>query len=125
MDVNSDSYIASSFVDSVTSETTKADFNTLKEIDVNGSIASLLLTRKRKTVIIEKSTAQGGLFVKKIMLVFGTRPEAIKMCPLVKELKAHKGADSQLDKPLQVWQRRRPAVPEANHRYVHQLHLRV
>ena len=37
MDVNSDSYIASSFVDSVTSETTKADFNTLKEIDVNGS----------------------------------------------------------------------------------------
>lgn len=27
---------------------------------------------------------------KKIMLVFGTRPEAIKMCPLVKELKARK-----------------------------------
>ena len=24
---------------------------------------------------------------KKIMVVFGTRPEAIKMCPLVKELK--------------------------------------
>ena len=24
---------------------------------------------------------------KKIMLVFGTRPEAIKMCPLVRELK--------------------------------------
>ena len=24
--------------------------------------------------------------MKKIMLVFGTRPEAIKMCPLVKEL---------------------------------------
>ena len=24
------------------------------------------------------------------MLVFGTRPEAIKMCPLVNELKAHK-----------------------------------
>lgn len=24
---------------------------------------------------------------KKVMLVFGTRPEAIKMCPLVKELK--------------------------------------
>ena len=37
MDVNDDSYIASSFVDSVTSETTKADFNTLKEIDVNGN----------------------------------------------------------------------------------------
>jgi len=25
--------------------------------------------------------------MKKIMVVFGTRPEAIKMCPLVKELK--------------------------------------
>ncbi|MGI6696606.1 MAG: non-hydrolyzing UDP-N-acetylglucosamine 2-epimerase [Christensenellales bacterium] len=28
--------------------------------------------------------------MKTIMLVFGTRPEAIKMCPLVKELKTHK-----------------------------------
>lgn len=28
---------------------------------------------------------------KKIMLVFGTRPEAIKMCPLVNELKTRKG----------------------------------
>jgi UDP-N-acetylglucosamine 2-epimerase (non-hydrolysing) len=27
--------------------------------------------------------------MKKIMLVFGTRPEAIKMCPVVKELKKH------------------------------------
>ena len=27
--------------------------------------------------------------MKKVMLVFGTRPEAIKMCPLVKELKRH------------------------------------
>ena len=26
--------------------------------------------------------------MKKIMLVFGTRPEAIKMCPLVNELKS-------------------------------------
>ena len=26
----------------------------------------------------------------KIMIVFGTRPEAIKMCPLVNELKHHK-----------------------------------
>lgn len=25
--------------------------------------------------------------MKKVMVVFGTRPEAIKMCPLVKELK--------------------------------------
>ena len=28
--------------------------------------------------------------MKKIMLVFGTRPEAIKMCPLVNELKKRK-----------------------------------
>ena len=27
--------------------------------------------------------------MKKIMLVFGTRPEAIKMCPLVKEFQKH------------------------------------
>jgi len=29
--------------------------------------------------------------VKTVMLVFGTRPEAIKMCPLVKELRSRKG----------------------------------
>lgn len=28
--------------------------------------------------------------MKKIMVVFGTRPEAIKMCPLVNELKKEK-----------------------------------
>lgn len=28
--------------------------------------------------------------MKKVMLIFGTRPEAIKMCPLVKELKTRK-----------------------------------
>lgn len=32
--------------------------------------------------------------MKKIMLVFGTRPEAIKMCPLVKELKTRKNAET-------------------------------
>lgn len=32
--------------------------------------------------------------MKKIMLVFGTRPEAIKMCPLVNELKARKGVET-------------------------------
>lgn len=32
--------------------------------------------------------------MKKIMLVFGTRPEAIKMCPLVKELKTRKGVET-------------------------------
>ena len=31
---------------------------------------------------------------KKIMLVFGTRPEAIKMCPLVKELKTRKNVET-------------------------------
>ena len=32
--------------------------------------------------------------MKKILLVFGTRPEAIKMCPLVKELKSRKGVET-------------------------------
>ena len=32
--------------------------------------------------------------MKKVMLVFGTRPEAIKMCPLVKELKARKNIET-------------------------------
>ena len=31
---------------------------------------------------------------KKIMLVFGTRPEAIKMCPLIKELKTRENVDT-------------------------------
>ena len=31
--------------------------------------------------------------MKKVMVVFGTRPEAIKMCPLVKELKARQNLD--------------------------------
>lgn len=31
--------------------------------------------------------------MKKVMVVFGTRPEAIKMCPLVKELKSREGLD--------------------------------
>ena len=32
--------------------------------------------------------------MKKVMLVFGTRPEAIKMCPLVNELKNRKGLET-------------------------------
>lgn len=32
--------------------------------------------------------------MKKVMLVFGTRPEAIKMCPLVNELKARQGLET-------------------------------
>lgn len=31
--------------------------------------------------------------MKKIMTVFGTRSEAIKMCPLVNEMKKRKGLD--------------------------------
>ena len=31
---------------------------------------------------------------KKVMLVFGTRPEAIKMCPLVNELKKRSGLET-------------------------------
>jgi UDP-N-acetylglucosamine 2-epimerase (non-hydrolysing) len=32
--------------------------------------------------------------MKKVMLVFGTRPEAIKMCPLVNELKTRNNVDT-------------------------------
>ena len=32
--------------------------------------------------------------MKKIMLVFGTRPEAIKMCPLVNELKTRRDVET-------------------------------
>ena len=32
--------------------------------------------------------------LKKIMIVFGTRPEAIKMCPLVNELRKRKGIET-------------------------------
>ena len=32
--------------------------------------------------------------MKKVMLAFGTRPEAIKMCPLVKELKSRKDIET-------------------------------
>lgn len=32
--------------------------------------------------------------MKKVMLVFGTRPEAIKMCPLVNELKSRDGVET-------------------------------
>lgn len=51
---------------------------------------------------------------KKVMVVFGTRPEAIKMCPLVKELKTRKKLDTvvcvtgqhrqMLDQVLEVFQ---------------------
>lgn len=34
--------------------------------------------------------------MKKVMLVFGTRPEAIKMCPLVHELKLRKNIDTKV-----------------------------
>ena len=32
--------------------------------------------------------------MKRVMLVFGTRPEAIKMCPLVNELKNRSGFET-------------------------------
>lgn len=36
----------------------------------------------------------GELIMRKVMVVFGTRPEAIKMCPLVKELKTRKNLNT-------------------------------
>ena len=35
----------------------------------------------------EKQEIQKPESIKTVLLVFGTRPEAIKMCPLVKQLK--------------------------------------
>ena len=32
--------------------------------------------------------------MKKVLLVFGTRPEAIKMCPLIKELETRKSLET-------------------------------
>ena len=37
---------------------------------------------------------ESRLIMKKVMLVFGTRPEAIKMCPLVNELKTRKNLET-------------------------------
>ncbi len=37
---------------------------------------------------------EGVMRMKKVMLVFGTRPEAIKMCPLVNELKGRKNIET-------------------------------
>ncbi len=42
---------------------------------------------------IEITLGNEDFCVKKVMLVFGTRPEAIKMCPLVQELKRHEEFD--------------------------------
>ena len=41
--------------------------------------------------------------MKTIMLVFGTRPEAIKMCPLVNELKTRKGIKTVVCVTGQPW----------------------
>lgn len=46
---------------------------------------ALLFAASVYQIIVEKDHG-----MKKIMLVFGTRPEAIKMCPLVNELKSRK-----------------------------------
>lgn len=34
------------------------------------------------------------MIIKRIMLAFGTKPEAIKMCPLVNELKTRKSIET-------------------------------
>jgi len=47
-----------------------------------------------KKVLKSSGYKKENLIMKKIMLVFGTRPEAIKMCPLVNELKQRKGIET-------------------------------
>lgn len=41
-------------------------------------------------MVLKNSKNGECYYMKKVMLVFGTRPEAIKMCPLVNELKTRK-----------------------------------
>ena len=41
-----------------------------------------------------KAAFKERLMNKKVMLVFGTRPEAIKMCPLVNELKKRESIET-------------------------------
>ncbi len=48
--------------------------------------------RKNLPVVPVKNLSDGGLL--RVMLVFGTRPEAIKMCPLVLELKKRKDIET-------------------------------
>ena len=48
--------------------------------------------RKELPVVPVKNLSDGGLL--RVMLVFGTRPEAIKMCPLVLELKKRKDIET-------------------------------
>ena len=43
--------------------------------------------------LLSKAKIEGIDTMKKVMLVFGTRPEAIKMCPLVNELKKRKNIE--------------------------------
>lgn len=45
----------------------------------------------KKACIDYRTVVRAGLKMKKVMLVFGTRPEAIKMCPLVLELRKRPG----------------------------------
>ena len=45
-------------------------------------------------IFMQKKVQCGGHNMKKVMLVFGTRPEAIKMCPLVNELKTRKNIET-------------------------------
>ena len=47
-----------------------------------GNMDKMLITNRKNDEYLK-----GTCMKKKIMLVFGTRPEAIKMCPLVNELK--------------------------------------
>lgn len=44
--------------------------------------------------LLSKAKIEGIDTMKKVMLVFGTRPEAIKMCPLVNELKKRKNIET-------------------------------
>lgn len=58
------------------------------------SIFRVFTTFKKLEAIISIKKNIKEIHMKKVMLVFGTRPEAIKMCPLVNELKKRSGIET-------------------------------
>ena len=57
-------------------------------------LQKLLIMYWNAKTLLSKAKIEGIDTMKKVMLVFGTRPEAIKMCPLVNELKKRKNIET-------------------------------
>lgn len=57
-------------------------------------LQKLLIMNWNAKTLLNKMKIEGIGTMKKVMLVFGTRPEAIKMCPLVNELKKRQSIET-------------------------------